>query len=212
MLFGEQVIEPETASRIGACVECWLRDRDFSGKKLYECELCGRWFCEKHVRPRTFLIRGVDDVQDEQIPEGLGLNHVQAERTPEQATLILGTSVGWLKERAREIKDRIKSRKGKQNKWKHEDTHPDFQYTKKWLEELDIEEKKRNELMKRALGRMNRYNSREKLEAVKIKYAELGDKAESTEKLVTERHFPTKDIAFLVALLVLAIVFWLLQR
>jgi len=209
---GEQVIEPETGSRIGSCVECSLRDRDFSEKKLYKCELCGRWFCEKHVRPRTFLIRGVDDVQDEQIPEGLGLNDVQAERTPEQGTFILGTSVGWIKERAIEIKDRIKSRKGKQNKWKHENSHPDFQYTEKWLEGLDIQEKKRNELIKRGLGRVNRYYSREKLEAVNLKYAELGDKAESPEKLVTERHFPTKDIVFLVALLILAVVFWLLTR
>jgi hypothetical protein len=193
-------------------VECSLRDRDFSEKNLYKCELCGRWFCEKHVGPRTFLIRGVDDVQDEQIPEGLGLNDVQAERTPEQGTLILGTSVGWIRERVSEIRDRIKSRKVKRKKWKRKDSHPDFQYTEKWLEELDIQEKKRNELMRRASGRMNRYYSREKLEAVKLKHAEFGDKAESTEKLVTERHFPTKDIVFLVALLVLAIVVWLLTR
>jgi hypothetical protein len=209
---GEQVIEPETGSRIGSCVECSVRDRDFSEKKLYKCELCGRWFCEKHVRPRTFLIRGVDDVQDEQIPEGLGLDDVQAERTPEQGTLILGTSVGWIKERVSEIRDRIKFRKVKRKKWKREDSHPDFQYTEKWLEELDIQEKKRNELMKRALGRMNHYYSRERLEAVNLKHAELRGKAESTEKLVTEKHFPTKDIVFLVALLVLAIVFWLLTR
>jgi hypothetical protein len=193
-------------------VECSLRDRDFSEKKLYKCELCGRWFCEKHARPRTFLIRGIDGVQDEQIPEGLGLYDVPLERSPEQGTLILGTSVGWIKERAREIKDRIKSRKRKQYKWKNEDSHPDFQYTKKWLEELDIDQKKRTELMKRTLGRMNRYNSREKLEAVNLKHAEHGDKAESIEKLVPERHFPTKDIVFLVVLLVLSIVVWLLTR
>ena len=193
-------------------MECSVRDRDFSEKKLCKCELCGRWFCEKHVRPRTFLIRGVDDVQGEQIPEGLGLDDVQAERAPEQGTFILGTSVGWIKERAIETKDKIKSRRGKQSKWKHENSHPDFQYTKKWLEDLDIQEKKRNELIRRALGRMNRYYSREKLGAVNLEHSELGDKADSTEKLITERHFPTKDIVFLAALLALVIVVWLLTR
>jgi hypothetical protein len=38
-----------------------------------------------------------------------------------------------------------------------ENGHPDFEYSRKRLEELDIEEKKRNELIKQALDRMNHY-------------------------------------------------------
>ena len=174
--------------------------------------MCGRWFCEKHVRPRTFLVRGVDDVQDEQMLEGLGLNDVPVDRPPEQGSLLLGTSVGWVEDHAREVRDSIKSRKERRVKWKRGDSHPDFQYTKKWLEELHIEEKKRNDLTKRALNRMKRYYSRERLEAVNLKHEKLGDETNSTEKLATERHFPTKDVVFLVALLALAIVVWLLTR
>jgi len=157
-------------------------------------------------------MRGVDDVQDEQMPEGLGLNDVPVDRSPEQGSLLLGTSVGWVEDRAREIRDRIKSRKERRVKWKRGDSHPDFQYTKKWLEELHIEEKKRNDLTRRALNRMKRYYSRERLEAVNLNHEELGYKADSTDKSVTERHFPTKDVVFLVALLALAIVVWLLTR
>jgi len=209
MLFGEQVIEPEAGSLIDTCVECAVRKGDFSEKKLFKCELCGRWFCEIHVRPRTFLIRGEDDVKDEQIPEGLGLNDVPLEQTPEQVSFILGAFPGWIEERAREIKDRIKLGRGKQNKWKHLDSHPDFQYTLKWLEQLDIEQKKRNELIKRAQARMNRYKL---LETLTLKQTELRDKAEPAKMLATERHFPIKDIAFLLALLALAIIFWWLLR
>jgi hypothetical protein len=175
---------------------------DFSEKKLYKCESCGRWFCEKHIKPRTFLIRRLDDIPDEQIPEGIGLDDIQTERAPEQADFM-----DWIKIPF-EIMDEFKSRKGKQKERKRGDTHPDFQYTKKWLEEVDVEEKKRGELIKRALNRMNRYYSREKLHAVNLKYVEPRDKPESEEKLETERHFPTKEIAFLLVLLILAIVFW----
>lgn len=191
-------------------MECSVRDRDFSEKPLYKCALCGRWFCEKHVRPRTFLIRGVDDVQDLEIPEGLGLNDVPVEKTPEQVTMIAGSAPAWIKEFAEKIKGGFKSGEKKQNKWKAGDSHPDFQFTKKWLEELDTEEKKRNMLIKRALARMNRYRLGEKAETFNLKKRNLADEAASTEVLKTERHFPTKEVGFLIALLALAIVFWFL--
>jgi hypothetical protein len=205
-----QVIEPETGSQIGVCAECSVRDRDFSEKKLYKCELCGRWFCEKHVRPRTFLIRGVDDIQDFQIPEGLGLNDVPGEKTPEQVTMILGSLPGLTEDFAQQIKDRIRSGKEKQKKWKGEDSHPDFQFTKKWLEELGIEDRKRSILTKRALARMNRYRLAEKAETFNLKKRNLANEAASTEVLKTKRHFPTKEVGFLIALLALAIAFWFL--
>jgi hypothetical protein len=212
MLFGEQVIEPDAGSHIGTCVECSVRDRDFSEKKLFQCELCGRWFCEKHLRPRTFLVRGVDDVRDEQIPEGLGLNDVPVEKTPEQASFLLGSSIAWIEEATGKIKDRIKPGKEKQNKWKNRDSHPDFQYTQKWLEQLNIEQKKRNELTKRALARMKRYKLREKQEALHLKHTEPRDKTEPTKKSTTQKHFPTKDIAFLLALLALILIIWWLTQ
>lgn len=208
----ERVIEPEAGSHIGTCVECSVRDRDFSEKKLYQCELCGKWFCEKHVRPRTFLVRGVDGVQDEQIPEGFGLNDVPHEQTPEQVSMMFGSSAGWIEEAAGQIKDRIKPGKKKQTKWEHLDSHPDFQYTQKWLEQLDLEPKKRNELTKRALARMNRYKLREKQETLHLKHTKPGDKTEPTTMLATQKHFPTKDIAFLLALLALIIIIWWLTQ
>jgi len=212
MLFGEQVIEPEAGYHTGTCAECSFRDRDSSEKKLYRCELCGNWFCEKHIRPRTFLVRGLDDVQDEQIPEGLGLNDVPHERTPEQVSFMFGSSAAWIEEAAGQIEDRIKPGKGKQNKWKNLDSHPDFQYTQKWLQQLDIGQKERNELTKRALTRMKRYKLREKQEALHLKHTEPVDKTEPTKVVATQKHFPTKDIGFLLTLLALILIIWWLTR
>jgi hypothetical protein len=172
MLVWELAIELKTGSQLGACVECCIRDRDFSEKKVYQCELCGRLFCEKHVRPRTFLLRGLDGIEDEQIPEGIGLADVPIEPSPEQSSLFLGTSVSWIKGSAQGIMDRFRSRKGKRKQWKGQDSHPDFQYTRKWLEQLNIEDVRRHELTRRALNRMKRYYSQEKLQAAKSEQRE----------------------------------------
>jgi hypothetical protein len=43
--------------RTDSCVECSVRDRDFSKKQVYHCGLCDRWFCEKHLEPRIAYIR-----------------------------------------------------------------------------------------------------------------------------------------------------------
>jgi len=43
------------------------------------------------------------------------------------------------------------------SEWNREDGHPDFVYSRKKFEEIEMEEKKRNELIKQALDRMNRY-------------------------------------------------------
>jgi len=208
MVFGEQFIESEKQSRIGACAECVARRGDFSEKRVNECELCGRWFCEKHIRPRTFLVRGLDDIQGKQIPEGMGLNDVPDEATPEQGTLMFGTSANWIGSRWREFKDKLRSRDGGPGKARYGDTHPDIQYTKKWLEELNADGRKRSEVMKRALGRMNHYYSQEKSQKVSLGDAEPGDKAESEEKQRQLRHFPTKEVAVLLLLLALAVIFW----
>jgi len=124
--------------------------------------------------------------------------------------MILGSLPGSAEDFAQQIKDRIKSGKGNQKKWNGEDSHPDFQFTKKWLEELGIEDRKRSTLIKRALARMNRYRLAEKAGTFNLKKKTLADRAESTEVLKTKRHFPTKEVVFLIALLALAIVFWFL--
>jgi hypothetical protein len=56
-----------------------------------------------------------------------------------------------------------------------------------------------------------RYNSQEKLEAANLKHAELGQNGIHRE-VDNRKTFPTKDTIFLMALLALALVFWLLQR
>lgn len=108
-------IESERESRIDSCVECCVRDRDFSKKKVYRCDLCDRWFCEKHFEPRLAFIKDLD--ASEKIPEISALYHTEVE--------------------------------GK------EDGHPDFEYSRRKLAELDIEEKRRSALKEEALNRMN---------------------------------------------------------
>jgi hypothetical protein len=41
--------------------------------------------------------------------------------------------------------------------WNREDGHPDLEYSRRKFRELEIEEKRRNELIKQALDRMNHY-------------------------------------------------------
>lgn len=89
-----------------------------------------------------------------------------------------------------------------QKEWNREETHPDFQYTKKWLEELDIEEKKRKQLLKEALDRMNHYYPRQQPQNVKPKYVEPRDEIESYEQPKRRRHFPTKKV---IGLLLMAV-------
>jgi hypothetical protein len=83
---------------------------------VYHCELCERWFCEKHLKPRLFFIKDLDAIEN--IPEIRVLYYTEV--------------------------------KGKEG-------HPDFEYSRRKLVELDIEEKRRNELIKQALDRMNHY-------------------------------------------------------
>jgi len=40
---------------------------------------------------------------------------------------------------------------------RRENGHPDFEYSRRKFRQLDIDEKKRNELIKQALDRMNHY-------------------------------------------------------
>jgi|GEM_PF-5503654 len=49
----------------GICPECKIRDGDSTIKKLYRCPYCGRWFCEKHIRPKMVTLRdAIDKIED----------------------------------------------------------------------------------------------------------------------------------------------------
>jgi len=114
----EKGLEPERESRIDTCVECVVRERDLSQKTVYRCELCDRWFCEKHIEPRLAFIKDLEAIDN--IPEVRVLYHTEIE--------------------------------GKEGQG-----HPDFEYSRRKFRQLDIEEKRRNELIKQALDRMNHY-------------------------------------------------------
>jgi hypothetical protein len=112
------VIETERESKFDSCVECCVRDRDFSQKKVYRCELCDRWFCENHLEPRLVFVKNLDAIEN--IPEAKALYFTEIE--------------------------------GKEEKG-----HPDFEYSRRKFQELKMEEKGLNELIKQALDRMNHY-------------------------------------------------------
>lgn len=85
---------------------------------MYRCELCERWFCEKHLEPKLAFIKDLYAIG--QIPEVRALYYTEVE--------------------------------GKEGKG-----HPDFEYSRRKFSELKIEERRRNELIKEALDRMNHY-------------------------------------------------------
>jgi len=47
----------ERECRLDICPECKVREADSSEKKLYQCQYCERWFCERHLEPRLTVIR-----------------------------------------------------------------------------------------------------------------------------------------------------------
>jgi hypothetical protein len=62
----EYTIEPERESRIDICFECVVKDEDFSEKKVFRCELCNKWFCEKHLSPKFPYFVDRDTISDVQ--------------------------------------------------------------------------------------------------------------------------------------------------
>jgi len=54
-----------TSQKIGVCVECKVRNGDYSKKELYYCPYCGRWFCKEHIEPRIATTRGaIEKISD----------------------------------------------------------------------------------------------------------------------------------------------------
>ncbi len=37
---------------IGICYECSTKDRDSSKKTVFHCDICKKWFCELHLKPK----------------------------------------------------------------------------------------------------------------------------------------------------------------
>jgi hypothetical protein len=93
-----------------------MKEGDSTRKKVYHCDLCDKWFCEKHLSPKFPYFVDWDTVFD-----------VQGD--PEIKALFYA-------------------------EYKREDGHSDFVYWRKTFEALDLEERRRNELIKKAMDRM----------------------------------------------------------
>ena len=52
----------EKEYRLDVCPECKVREEDSSKKKLYQCQLCERWFCEKHLEPKLAVFRDLESI------------------------------------------------------------------------------------------------------------------------------------------------------
>jgi len=59
-------MEPEREPKIGSCYECSIKEKDSSKKQVYYCELCGKWFCERHLEPKFPYFVDWDTVFDVQ--------------------------------------------------------------------------------------------------------------------------------------------------
>jgi len=58
--------------KIDICPICKVRDGDSSPKKLYKCEYCGEYFCEKHLKPKhTLTSSQIEKIRDPLLKEKL---------------------------------------------------------------------------------------------------------------------------------------------
>jgi len=60
------IIESKRESQLGVCDECSIKEKDSSKKKVYYCELCGKWFCERHLKPKFPFFIDWDTIFDVQ--------------------------------------------------------------------------------------------------------------------------------------------------
>jgi hypothetical protein len=51
-LFEGCPIELHKESRIAVCEECFLKEGGSTQKTVYHCNLCDKWFCETHSKPK----------------------------------------------------------------------------------------------------------------------------------------------------------------
>jgi hypothetical protein len=48
----QDALVEEQDSMIGFCYECQTKDGDSAKKTVYRCDVCGKWFCELHLKPK----------------------------------------------------------------------------------------------------------------------------------------------------------------
>lgn len=167
----------EGEHKIDTCVECCVRDNDFSEKKVFQCKLCERWFCERHIEPRLAFIKDLKAIEESSEIRALYYTEVEGK----------------------------------------EEGHPDFVYSRIKLMELDMEEKRRNELIKEALDRMSGYYHRILPKSVREKrtkkeMASEGDfhfirEEEEREEVLREKRFDVnaKGLAFSIGLFLIGL-------
>jgi hypothetical protein len=74
-------MEPTNDDQIGICYECSTKDIDSPQKKVYHCDICNKWFCETHLKPKFPYFVDWDTVFDVQgNPEVKALFHTEYKR------------------------------------------------------------------------------------------------------------------------------------
>jgi len=58
----EEIKKEEANHTLGVCRECIVKEQDSSEKKLYQCEYCEQWFCDKHVGLRVVQIPNFKEI------------------------------------------------------------------------------------------------------------------------------------------------------
>jgi hypothetical protein len=59
-------MELEKGTQTGICYECSTKNADSSQKRVYHCDICKKWFCEKHQKPKFPYFVDWDTVFDVQ--------------------------------------------------------------------------------------------------------------------------------------------------
>jgi len=74
-------METSEETETGICHECSVKDGDYSQKKVYHCEICDNWFCNKHRSPKFPYFVDWDTVLDVQgDPKIKALYHTEYKR------------------------------------------------------------------------------------------------------------------------------------
>jgi len=66
-------MKPEKEPKMGSCYECCVKEEDSSQKQVYYCDLCGKWFCERHREPKFPYFVDWDTIFDVQGNPGIKL-------------------------------------------------------------------------------------------------------------------------------------------
>jgi hypothetical protein len=136
-------MEPETKAEMGICYECSTKNGDSSKKQVYRCDLCEKWFCEKHLKPKFPYFVDWETV-------------FNVDGDPRIKTAFY-------------------------TEYKREGGHPDFIFLRKTIENSELEEKKRNQLIKQAIDRMEEANRERRIkrreEDIREKQAEEAEEA-----------------------------------